>query len=123
MEALLTTLVEGLQVCLTSLYYVERVLRQLLHNNTSILHNYVLAVKDSLKPGPCTPLGYTRVAGNHKGMLTRSRQPKMAAHILRQRYLSDRDICRGAQKNDSSVGPAAALYSALLHSYQLDSAL
>ncbi len=29
----------------------------------------------------------TRVAGNKKGMFTRQRQPKMAAHILRERYL------------------------------------
>ena len=29
----------------------------------------------------------TRVGGNKKGMFTRQRQPKMAAHILRERYL------------------------------------
>ncbi|XP_065054436.1 beta-glucuronidase-like [Rhopilema esculentum] len=29
----------------------------------------------------------TRVGGNKKGILTRNRQPKMAAHVLRERYL------------------------------------
>lgn len=28
----------------------------------------------------------TRVIGNHKGVLTRTRQPKMAAYILKKRY-------------------------------------
>ena len=32
--------------------------------------------------------GTTRVAGNKKGILTRQRQPKAAAHLLRQRYLN-----------------------------------
>ncbi|VDK76613.1 unnamed protein product [Litomosoides sigmodontis] len=32
--------------------------------------------------------GVTRVVGNHKGVLTRSRQPKMAAYTLRDRYRS-----------------------------------
>ncbi|VDO55680.1 unnamed protein product [Onchocerca flexuosa] len=30
--------------------------------------------------------GMTRAVGNHKGMLTRTRQPKMAAYILKKRY-------------------------------------
>ena len=30
--------------------------------------------------------GLTRVDGNRKGILTRERQPKMAAHIVRRRY-------------------------------------
>ena len=30
----------------------------------------------------------TRVVGNKKGILTRQRQPKTAARILRQRYLN-----------------------------------
>ncbi|XP_066938200.1 beta-glucuronidase-like [Macrobrachium rosenbergii] len=33
-----------------------------------------------------TPQNIIRVAGNRKGVLTRDRQPKLAAHILRQRY-------------------------------------
>uniref|UniRef100_A0A183DKB0 Glyco_hydro_2_C domain-containing protein n=1 Tax=Gongylonema pulchrum TaxID=637853 RepID=A0A183DKB0_9BILA len=28
----------------------------------------------------------SRVVGNHKGMLTRNRQPKMAAYVIKQRY-------------------------------------
>ena len=28
-----------------------------------------------------------RVVGNRKGIFTRDRQPKLAAHLLRQRYL------------------------------------
>lgn len=32
--------------------------------------------------------GTTRVVGNKKGILTRQRQPKAAAHLLRQRYLN-----------------------------------
>lgn len=32
--------------------------------------------------------GTTRVGGNKKGILTRQRQPKAAAHLLRQRYLN-----------------------------------
>ena len=31
-------------------------------------------------------LGVKRVVGNKKGVLTRERQPKMAAHFLRKRY-------------------------------------
>jgi beta-glucuronidase len=33
-----------------------------------------------------TKQGYTRVIGNHKGVFTRDRQPKMAAHYLRERW-------------------------------------
>lgn len=33
-------------------------------------------------------IGTTRVIGNKKGILTRQRQPKAAAHLLRQRYLN-----------------------------------
>lgn len=33
-------------------------------------------------------VGITRVVGNKKGILTRQRQPKAAAFILRQRYLN-----------------------------------
>lgn len=32
--------------------------------------------------------GTTRVVGNKKGILTRQRQPKAAAHLLRHRYLN-----------------------------------
>ena len=32
--------------------------------------------------------GITRVVGNRKGLLTRQRQPKMAAHLIRDRYMS-----------------------------------
>lgn len=32
------------------------------------------------------PTAYTRVGGNKKGVFTRSRQPKAAAHLLRKRY-------------------------------------
>ena len=28
----------------------------------------------------------SRAVGNHKGMLTRTRQPKMAAYVLKKRY-------------------------------------
>ncbi|XP_042857678.1 beta-glucuronidase-like isoform X1 [Penaeus japonicus] len=35
-----------------------------------------------------TNMGFTRVAGNKKGIFTRNRQPKMSAHVLRFRYLS-----------------------------------
>ncbi|XP_068249999.1 beta-glucuronidase-like isoform X5 [Palaemon carinicauda] len=35
-----------------------------------------------------TPMGSTRVDGNKKGIFTRNRQPKLAAHFLRSRYLS-----------------------------------
>lgn len=35
-----------------------------------------------------SPQGTTRVGGNKKGILTRQRQPKAAAHLLRQRYLN-----------------------------------
>ncbi|CAH3193309.1 unnamed protein product [Porites evermanni] len=35
-----------------------------------------------------TQQGTTRVVGNKKGILTRQRQPKAAAHLLRQRYLN-----------------------------------
>lgn len=33
-------------------------------------------------------LAYTRVGGNKKGVFTRNRQPKSAAHLLRERYFS-----------------------------------
>ena len=36
---------------------------------------------------PVIFLELTRVGGNKKGILTRNRQPKMAAHVLRERYL------------------------------------
>lgn len=32
--------------------------------------------------------GTTRVGGNKKGILTRQREPKAAAHLVRQRYLN-----------------------------------
>lgn len=32
-------------------------------------------------------LELSRVGGNKKGIFTRQRQPKMAAHVLRERYL------------------------------------
>ncbi|TKR96062.1 hypothetical protein L596_010139 [Steinernema carpocapsae] len=38
-----------------------------------------------------TAQGITRAVGNHKGVLTRSRQPKRAAYILKQRYESFRN--------------------------------
>ena len=36
--------------------------------------------------GHCLPTAYTRVAGNKKGIFTRDRQPKAAAHLVRKRY-------------------------------------
>ena len=42
-----------------------------------------------------------RVNGNKKGVLTRQRQPKAAARLLRQRYLS---LAYGIQDNTCSVG-------------------
>ena len=36
----------------------------------------------------CTHTGASRVDGNKKGVMTRQRQPKAAARMLRQRYLS-----------------------------------
>jgi hypothetical protein len=32
------------------------------------------------------PTAYTRVAGNKKGIFTRDRQPKAAAHFVKKRY-------------------------------------
>ena len=37
-----------------------------------------------------TKQGLTRVGGNKKGLFTRNRQPKMAAHFLRQRWRGER---------------------------------
>ncbi|KAL4234849.1 hypothetical protein ACF0H5_006490 [Mactra antiquata] len=34
-----------------------------------------------------TVQGITRVVGNKKGLLTRQRQPKMSAHLIRDRYM------------------------------------
>ncbi|XP_069954209.1 beta-glucuronidase isoform X6 [Cherax quadricarinatus] len=39
-----------------------------------------------------TPQGNTRVAGNKKGIFTRNRQPKLAAHLLRYRYNKLADV-------------------------------
>lgn len=36
----------------------------------------------------CIISAYTRVGGNKKGIFTRSRQPKEAAHHVRKRYFS-----------------------------------
>ncbi|XP_070140538.1 beta-glucuronidase isoform X3 [Drosophila kikkawai] len=44
-----------------------------------------------------TAQSYTRVGGNKKGVFTRSRQPKAAAHLLRKRYFAlgrDLDQCQ-----------------------------
>ncbi|RXG54329.1 Beta-glucuronidase [Armadillidium vulgare] len=35
-----------------------------------------------------TVQGTNRVGGNRKGVFTRERQPKLSAHLLRERYLS-----------------------------------
>ncbi|XP_064620167.1 beta-glucuronidase-like isoform X2 [Lineus longissimus] len=42
-----------------------------------------------------TVQGVKRVAGNKKGIFTRQRQPKMAAHSLRERYLSLNNETKG----------------------------
>ena len=34
-----------------------------------------------------TSQGVTRVVGNRKGLFTRQRQPKLAAHTVRSRYM------------------------------------
>jgi beta-glucuronidase len=36
-----------------------------------------------------TAEGLKRVGGNNKGVFTRQRQPKMAAHALRRRWIKD----------------------------------
>lgn len=41
----------------------------------------------------------TRVVGNKKGILTRQRQPKAAARVLRQRYLNI-PVGRSTKKDD-----------------------
>ena len=44
-------------------------------------------------------LGVKRVQGNKKGILTRQRQPKQAAYVLRNRYLN-LNISMGSTKRD-----------------------
>ncbi|GMT19598.1 hypothetical protein PFISCL1PPCAC_10895, partial [Pristionchus fissidentatus] len=36
----------------------------------------------------------TRVVGNHKGVFTRQREPKMSAHLIRKRYRSNKTVSR-----------------------------
>ncbi|XP_063847967.1 beta-glucuronidase-like isoform X3 [Scylla paramamosain] len=57
-----------------------------------------------------TPQGSRRVAGNKKGVFTRSRQPKMAAHVLRWRYHS---LAGSAQQ----LGNATALWRHIFSPY------
>ena len=45
----------------------------------------------------------TRVVGNKKGILTRQRQPKAAARVLRQRYLNITVGRSGKSENDVDV--------------------
>lgn len=42
-------------------------------------------------------LAFTRVGGNKKGIFTRDRQPKMAAHHVRRRYHALSIVLDGAQ--------------------------
>lgn len=35
-----------------------------------------------------TMIATSRADGNHKGLLTRQRQPKLAAHVVRERFSS-----------------------------------
>ncbi|BFZ04363.1 hypothetical protein BsWGS_07402 [Bradybaena similaris] len=56
--------------------------------------------------------GTTRVVGNRKGLLTRQRQPKAAAFIIRERYHS---IASG--KNDTCSYSRLAKYSTSPHTY------
>lgn len=49
---------------------------------------YFLCVQKCNSPNTISFLAYTRVGGNKKGIFTRDRQPKMAAHLVRRRYHS-----------------------------------
>ncbi|CAG5127681.1 unnamed protein product [Candidula unifasciata] len=53
--------------------------------------------------------GTTRVVGNKKGLLTRQRQPKAAAHIIRKRYHGivngDNDTCSYSHSSKYSTSP------------------
>ena len=50
-----------------------------------------------------TSQGIMRVGGNRKGVFTRDRQPKAAAHVLRQRWLAQRAQAVLAQATALSV--------------------
>mmetsp|Transcript_11892 Transcript_11892/g.27523 ORF Transcript_11892/g.27523 Transcript_11892/m.27523 type:complete len:329 (-) Transcript_11892:286-1272(-) len=52
--------------------------------------------------------GVTRVQGNKKGLFTRQRQPKMAAHTLRTRYLALAKATRRFPNSLSEMKPSAA---------------
>lgn len=47
-------------------------------------------------------LGTTRVDGNRKGILTRQRQPKLAAYLVRQRYLN---LAQGKDYHPETIVP------------------
>ena len=47
-------------------------------------------------------LGTTRVDGNRKGILTRQRQPKLAAYLVRQRYLN---LAQGKDYHPETIAP------------------
>jgi beta-glucuronidase len=59
-----------------------------------------------------TVQGVTRVVGNKKGLLTRQRQPKAAAHIIRERY---NNIASG--KNTTCSYNRSAKYTTNPHTY------
>ena len=44
--------------------------------------------------------GTNRPDGNRKGLLTRQRQPKLAAHVVRERYLS---LAKGRDYHPESI--------------------
>ncbi|KAF4524550.1 hypothetical protein B566_EDAN002825 [Ephemera danica] len=49
-----------------------------------------------------TDQSYTRVGGNNKGVFTRQRQPKAAAHLLRQRYWALANLIDGAPARNTT---------------------
>ena len=74
---------------LSHVNYCGHVVRTLLAFRALVLFNCVLF--QELSPDLADT---TRVDGNKKGILTRQRQPKTAARLIRERYLS---LARGRQ--------------------------
>jgi len=54
--------------------------------------------------GHCLPTAYTRVGGNKKGIFTRDRQPKAAAHFVRKRYWQIAEDLDGAAPSNDVEG-------------------
>lgn len=47
-------------------------------------------------------IGTSRVDGNRKGILTRQRQPKLAAYLVRERYLN---LAQGKDYHPETIVP------------------